>query len=258
MAEGDTIHRLAARMGAVLEGRVPEQILTPHPRHRLDRWPERLRGRAVDAVDARGKHLLVRFDGGLTLHSHLRMSGAWEIRRTGERWRRAATRAWLVLRCGGWDVVQFDGPLLELRSERRTRADPRLAALGPDILGERFDADRFLARLRRDDPSRPIGDALLNQRTVAGIGNVWKAEACFAVGIDPWRALADVGDEEALALARFARERMGAAAHGGRPARPGAVYGRAGRPCPRCGALIRSRGQGEGNRLTYWCPSCQS
>jgi endonuclease-8 len=255
--EGDTIHRAAARMRPVLEGRVPEEILTPQSRHRFDRWPERLAGRPIVRVEAHGKHLFVRFEGGLTLHSHLRMTGAWQVRRAGERWRRARGRAWLVLRSGDWEVVQFDGPVLELRSDRRLRSDPRLAGLGPDVLGERFPEPAFLARLRADDPARPVGDALMNQRTVAGIGNLWKAESCFAAGIDPWRALGELRDEEALALVRLARERMRAALRNEPGARPRAVYGRAGLPCRRCGATIRRSGQWENNRTTYWCPGCQ-
>jgi endonuclease-8 len=258
MPEGDTIHHAANRIRAAIHGKVPEEILTPHPRHHKDRWAERLAGRAVRSVDAHGKHLFLRFDGDLTLHSHLRMTGAWRVQRQGERWRRARHRAWLVLRAGALEVVQFDGPVLELIPDSRTRTDPRLAELGQDVIGEHFDTDAFLRRLRADDHTRSIGDALLNQRTVAGIGNVWKAETCFALGIDPWRALADVSDEEALALLAFARERMAVSAAGdGFSARPSAVYRRAGLPCQRCAATIRQRGQGENNRLTFWCPGCQ-
>jgi endonuclease-8 len=256
--EGDTIHHAARRIRAVLEQRVPEEIRTPQPRHRADRWPERLAGRAVRAVDAHGKHLFLRFDGNLTLHSHLRMSGSWSVHREGERWQRSQRRAWLVLRAAGFEVVQFDGPVLELMADHRTRSDPRLAALGPDVLGEDFDRDTFLRRLRADDPTRPIGDALLDQRTVAGIGNLWKSEACFAAGIDPWRPLADVRDEEALAVVAFAREHMPQSARDGFIARPSSVYRRAGRPCPRCGTPIRQKGQWEDNRLTFWCPACQT
>jgi endonuclease-8 len=227
MPEGDTIHHAAGLIRQALQGRVPEEILTPHPRHRADRWPERLAGREVRAVDAHGKHLFVRFAGNLTLHSHLRMTGAWGIYREGQRWRRARRRAWLILRAEGWEVVEFDGPLLELRSESRMRSDPRLVRLGQDVLGESFDLQRFICRLRSDDPARPIGDALLDQHTVAGIGNVWKAELCFATGIDPWRPLALIADEEASSLATLARERMRESARDGFSARPRAVYGRA-------------------------------
>jgi endonuclease VIII len=258
MPEGDTIHHAATRIRAVLDGNVPDEILTPHPRHRGERWAERLSGRAVRAVDAHGKHLFIRFEGDLTLHSHLRMTGAWGVHRAGARWRRARRRAWLLLRHDGWEAVEFDGPVLELMPDSRTRTDPRLAALGQDVLGASFHMEPFLRRLRADDPARPIGDALLDQRTVAGIGNVWKAEACFAAGIDPWRPLSDVRDEEAIGVVSFAREHMRISAREGSNARPRSVYGQAGRPCPRCGTPIRGGGQWESNRLTFWCPGCQS
>ena len=257
MPEGDTIHHAAARIRAALESRVPDEILTPHPRHRGARWAERLAGRAVRAVDVHGKHLFVRFEGELTLHSHLGMTGAWGVHREGERWARARRRAWLIVRAPPFEVVEFDGPVLELLPDARTRSDPRLASLGPDVLGEDFDLELFLSRLREDDPARPIGDALLNQRTVAGIGNAWKAESCFAVGVDPWRRLGEVRDEEAVALVSHARERMRESARDGFAARPRAVYRRAGRPCPRCGTPIRRREQWENSRVTFWCPGCQ-
>ena len=187
MPEGDTIHSAARRIRAVLVGSAIEEIETPQPRHALDRWPERLGGRAVRAVDARGKHLFIRFDGDLTLHSHLRMRGRWSVYRRGERWRRSPRRAWLVLRTREHEVVQFDGPVLELMTDSRTRFDQRIAALGPDLLAEDFDERRFLRRLREDDQTRGIGDALLDQRNLAGVGNMWKSEGCFLAGVDPWR-----------------------------------------------------------------------
>jgi endonuclease-8 len=257
MPEGDTIHYAANRIRPVLEGKVPNEILTPQQRHDSDRWPQRLAGRAVRQVQAHGKHLFLRFEDDLTLHSHLRMTGAWGVYRAGERWKRAPRRAWLVIRAAGREVVEFDGPVLELMSESRTRFDQRLVALGPDILGDDFDERAFLRRLREDDPTRPIGDALLDQRTLAGIGNLWKAEACFGAGIDPWRQAGQVDDEETLAVVGFARERMVQSAREGFQARPRAVYKRAGLPCPRCGTQIRQRGQGDDNRLTFWCPGCQ-
>jgi endonuclease VIII len=256
--EGDTIHHAASRIRPLLAGRVPEEIATPHPRFARERWPERLCGRAVEAVDALGKHLLLRFEGGLVVHSHLRMSGSWATYAAGRPWRRARSRAWLVLRARDADVVQFDGPVLELMTAARARADPRLARLGPDILAPELDEQRFLRRLREDDPTRPIGDALLDQRTLAGIGNVWKCEGCFAAGIDPWRPAASVSDEEALAIVRATRPRMQRSAREGYQKRFEAVYDREGRPCPRCGAPILRRGQWEDNRPTYWCASCQT
>ncbi|HEX8066557.1 MAG TPA: DNA-formamidopyrimidine glycosylase family protein [Thermoleophilaceae bacterium] len=261
MPEGDAIHAAARRVGAALVGRPIESIETPQPRHALDRWPERLAGRAVRSVDARGKHLFLRFEGGLALHSHLRMEGRWAVFRRGERWYRSPRRAWLVIRTPEHEVVQFDGPVLELMTDGRTRFDRRIAALGPDVLDDDLDTAGFLRRLRSDDPTRGVGDALLDQRNLAGVGNMWKSEACFLAGLDPWRRLADVTDEEALRAVEAVRPLMRESVERrGRGERKGErwVYNRAGRPCRRCGTTVRARGQGDDNRTTYWCPSCQS
>ncbi len=272
MPEGDTIHSAARRVGAALVGREILAIETPQPRHRLDRWPERLAGRAVRSVDAHGKHLLVRFEGDLTLHSHLRMGGAWRVYRRGERWRRSPRRAWLIVRTPDHEVVQFDGPVLELMTEGRTRFDAQLAALGPDVLGPALDEGELLRRLRDDDPTRAIGDALLDQHNVAGIGNVWKSEGCHLAKVDPWRPLSRVSDEDVLAIVHGVRPLMRRSVDRGgrietyRPEgerrsagreRPTWVYGRGGLPCRTCATKIRFRGQGDDNRTTYWCPTCQ-
>jgi endonuclease VIII len=256
--EGDTIAWAAHRMRPVLEGVVPDAMATPQPRHRMDRWPERLAGRAVRAIDTHGKHLFLRFEGDLTLHSHLRMTGGWGVYAHGRRWRRSPRRAWLVITAGDRDVVEFDGPVLELLTESRTRFDRRLALLGPDVLAETFDGDAFLRRLRADDPTRGIGDAILDQRLIAGIGNMWKAEACWGAEVDPWRPVRDVSDDEALAIVAAVRPRMQASAVKGPREHSGhAVYNRPGRPCPRCGGRVQARGQGDDNRTTFWCPGCQ-
>jgi endonuclease-8 len=256
MPEGDTIHHAAGRIRPILEGRTPEQIRTPQRRHAMERWGDLLAQRSVQAVEAHGKHLLLRFEGDLVLHSHLGMTGTWAAYERGQRWRQAASRAWLVMRCAGHEVVQFGGPTLELMSGRRARHDPRLACLGPDILGERFDEAAALRRLRGADSTRSVGDALLDQRALAGIGNIWKSESCFAAGIDPWRAVAETSDCELLEIVRFARREMRVSAVAGF-ARPRAVYRRAGEPCPRCAEPVLARGQGDQNRRTYWCPACQ-
>ena len=223
MPEGDTIRWAANRIRPVLEGRIPDEIQAPQPRHALDRWPERLAGRTVTRVEPYGKHLFLRFEGGLALHSHLRMTGAWSVYPVGQRWRRSRGRAWIVLRAGDREIVEFDGPVLELMTDGRTRFDQRLAALGPDVLADELDTTRYLRRLRGDDPTRGIGDALLDQRTIAGIGNMWKSEGCWEAGIDPWRAVGEVSDAEATAIIE----------------------------------LVRPRGQGDDNRTTFWCPGCQ-
>ena len=256
MPEGDTIHYAANRIRPVLEGHVPDAIATPHPRFGRDRWPERLRGRAVRSVDAHGKHLFLRFDGErLVLHSHLRMTGKWRVRDAS--WP-VPRNAWLVIRRDAKVVAQLNGPVLELMTAGRARLDQRIAGLGPDILAPELDAVAFLRRLRADDPTRPIGDALLDQRIIAGIGNLWKAEGCFAAGIDPWRPAGRVSDDEVLAIVRATRPRMQQSARDGNQTRHKQIYGRAGMPCPRCGTRIRSRGQWEDGRTTYWCPSCQT
>jgi endonuclease-8 len=286
MPEGDTIHNAALRVGRALVGQEIRSIETPQPRHAVDRWPERLAGRAVRSVDARGKHLFVRFEGDLTLHSHLRMGGKWGVYERGRRWTRSARRAWLVIRTDDHDVVQFDGPVLELMTDSRTRFDQLLAGLGSDIVSDDFDERAYLARLREDDQTRAIGEALLDQRNVAGIGNIWKSEGCFMARIDPWRPTSDLSDDELLAIARATRPeirrsavrggptvtyRPETASAAGRPAqraqrrpddrdrRAGTwVYERAGLPCRVCATPILARGQGDDNRTTYWCPSCQT
>jgi endonuclease-8 len=254
--EGDTIHAAARRIREALVGSEIEEIETPQPRHALDRWPERLGGRAVREVDARGKHLFIRFEGELTLHSHLRMRGRWSVYRRGERWRRSPRRAWLVLRTREHEIVQFDGPVLELMTDSRTRFDQRIAALGPDLLSDEFDEQRFLRRLREDDQTRGVGEALLDQRNLAGIGNMWKSEGCFLAGVDPWRRLTAVSDDEVLAIVRGLRPLMRQSTEGG-GRENNWVFERTGRPCRRCGTRIRSRGQGDDNRTTFWCPACQ-
>jgi endonuclease-8 len=255
--EGDTIHSAARRVGAALVGKEIVSIETPQPRHALDRWPERLGGRAVRAVDARGKHLFIRFEGDLTLHSHLRMTGSWGVYRRGQRWRRSPRRAWLVIRTDDHEVVEFDGPVLELMTDSRTRFDRRLATLGPDLLAEDFAERDFVQRVRRDDQTRAVGDALLDQRNLAGIGNMWKAEGCFIAGVDPWRRLSAASDDELVSVVRAVRPLMIDSAAGRRPPRRW-VYDRAGLPCRRCDTPIRARGQGDDNRTTYWCPACQA
>ena len=188
MPEGDTIHYAANRMRPVLEGRVPDEIVTPQPRH-ATRPLARAARRAArsSAVDAHGKHLFLRFEGDLVIHSHLRMTGAWGDLPSGPALA-AARRGARGSCCARRDheVVQFDGPVLELMTESRTRFDRRLAgARARHPRPTSSTSARFLRRLREDDPTRPIGDALLDQRTIAGIGNLWKAEGCCDAGDRP-------------------------------------------------------------------------
>jgi endonuclease-8 len=252
--EGDSILWAATRLRPVLEGHVPDELVTPQPRHRLDRWPERLAGRPVEAVQTHGKHLFLVFEGGLVLHSHLGMVGSWRV--AGER--RNWPGAWLLLRRGEHWVAQLRGPRLELLTDGRRRFDQRLAALGPDLLAASFDGRLFLSRLRDDDPTRSFGEALVDQRNLAGIGNIWKSEACWEAGVDPRRPLSSVRDEDALAAVEAVRPLMLRSGTQGPRSVKLRVYGRAGRPCPRCGETLLARGLGDDNRTTYWCPRCQT
>lgn len=261
MPEGDTIHHAALRLRGVLLGGPLDRVRTPHPRTRPRGWETRLAGRTVTAVEARGKHLLISFDDESVIHSHLRMTGQWSVRETAGRAPargRSLRRAWLVLGRGAYDAVEFDGPLLDLRTATQVARDPRLRALGPDIcVAEAFDADEVVRRIRGGDPNAPVAEALLQQRYVAGIGNVWKSEGCHAAGIDPARPLGRTDDDELRAILAAIAPGIQRCAREGTRLRPKEVYGRSGRPCPRCGRLIAQRGLGDDNRTTYWCPGCQ-
>jgi endonuclease-8 len=241
--EGDTIHR-AARQLQSLVGEIVD-VETPHPRAAAGRIAERLDGRRLVSVQAVGKNLLLGFEGGLVLRSHLRMSGRWRVQRRGTP---LVGKPWLVLRGSERQAILWGGPVLELHRRHVER-------LGRDILAEPLDVDVLAASVRRADPGTAIGAALLDQRLVAGIGNVWKAESLWRARVSPWRRLAEVSDDELRAVLGEAARLMRASVEGGGEERR--VYRRAGRPCSRCGARIRSRGQGDDNRTAYWCPECQ-
>ena len=216
-----------------------------HPRAAATGVAERVNGRLLEAVEARGKNLLLRFEGGVVVRSHLRMSGRWQVRPRGAQ---LVGRPWLVLRGARHEAVLWNGPVLELDRARPLR-------LGPDILAVPPEVGAIVARLRGDDHAREVGEALLDQRLVAGIGNVWKAESLWEAKISPWRRLAETPDDDLRRVLEAAGRLMRARVEGGRP--PRRVYRRAGRPCARCGTPIRSAGQGEANRTAYWCPHCQ-
>lgn len=252
MAEGDTILRAAQRIEAALGGQ--ELAVKAGNRRGGGAQVDRLDGHRLERVEARGKHLLLGF-GDLVLHSHLGMSGSWQVCGHGERWRKPASRAWVVLSGETLAAIQFGGPTLRVLTVARLRSDPVLARLGPDILAPTFDLEVATQALR-SSPDRGLGDALLDQRLVAGIGNIFKSEACFAAGVDPWRPIAAHSDDELRAVLEAGRRLMQESVLSGRP-KP-AVYGRGGQPCPACGTRILARGQGDANRRTYWCPRCQA
>jgi len=246
--EGDTIWRTAAGVRERVGGRTVGAA-----------WPRRfetLVGRTLEAVDPVGKHLLMRFSGGWTLHSHMRMTGSWHLYRPGERWRRPRHLARAVLTFDDWEAVCFAAPVLELVREGRAAVQH----LGPDVLADDFPLDHVVARARSAGPV-PLGELLLDQRVCSGIGNVYKCETLWQLRLDPWRSSGELADDELSALfatARgYLRENVARAAPRSFGGRPGAVHGRRGRPCPRCGTRVQARLQGAEARVTYWCPACQ-
>jgi endonuclease VIII len=242
MPEGDALHRAAARLQPLVGERIEAE--SPHPRGAATGVARVVDGRVLERVEAVGKHLLLRFEGGVVLRSHLRMSGRWRLRPRGSALRGSP---WLVLRGGAWEATQWNGPVLALE-ERPVRA------LGPDLLAESTEVEDVVARLRTG-PTRLVGEALLDQRLVAGIGNMWLAEALWHARVSPWRRVEEVPDDELVAAVGWAREAMRASVRGVRPRRM--AYRRPGRPCPRCGTPIESLGLGEAKRRAYWCPRCQ-
>ncbi|WP_073946906.1 Fpg/Nei family DNA glycosylase [Streptomyces kebangsaanensis] len=260
MPEGDTVWRTARRLHDALAGKVLTRSDFRVPKYAtVD-----LTGRTVLDTISRGKHLLTRFEGGLTLHSHLLMEGAWKVYGTGERWRGGpAHQIRAVLGTDGRTAVGYRLQVLELL--RTTEEDRTVAHLGPDLLGPGWDPDLALANLLAD-PGRELGEALLDQRNLAGIGNIYKCELCFLLGVTPWLPVGALPADRAARLPALAKKLL--EANRDRVVRRTTglrgqdlfVYGRAPRPCLRCGTSVRAAGQGDGSqeRPTYWCPTCQS
>lgn len=242
MPEGDSLHRIAVRLQALVGERVEAE--SPHPRALATGVAAAVDGKVLERVEAVGKNLLLHFESGVTVRSHLRMSGRWRVEPRGSP---RTGRPWLVLRARALEAVQWNGPVLTLDTAPVQR-------LGPDLLAVADVAD-VAVRLRRADPARLLGEALLDQRLVAGIGNMWLAELLWQAHVSPWLPLGETTDAELDAALAWGRGAMRGAVAGSRPAR--AVYRRAGRPCPRCGTPISAHGLGDANRTAYWCSSCQ-
>jgi endonuclease-8 len=247
--EGDTIHRAARTLARAIGDKTITKLT-------CDAGGEDLVGHTITSVEAHGKHLLMRFDDGRTLHTHMQMDGSWHIYRPGEKWRRPSFAARVVIETADWLAVCFDAPLVEL-----VHGTPELVrSLGPDLLGDTFDMDAAISRVRAVD--LPIGEAIMRQQLVAGIGNVYKSELLFLERLDPF---VRVTDEEILraVLARaraLMLQNMSGNARTTRRRLTGSrvwVYGRSGKPCFTCGARIRMRRQGDAGRSTYYCPQCQ-
>jgi len=249
MSEGDTIHRAAIMLRSALEGK---RVLAARPQPL-----KRLAGTTVSAVEPVGKHLVIRFDNGLALHTHMRMRGAWHVYRPGEHWRRPAWQLKAALETAESVAVCFSAPTVELIRD----VAARVGHLGPDILAEDWSPSMAVARARQLD-GIAIGDVLLEQRVVAGIGNVYRCESLWSRRINPWNPTRELDDEALRDLFETARDAMRANIGGGVRRRfpgygMGAVHGRGGRPCPRCDTPISVRAMGEHARLVYWCPTCQ-
>ena len=265
MPEGDTIFRTASSLRRWIGGRTvtAAHSLLPAPNMAT------LVGTTCASVDAHGKHLLMRFTGAgpdLVLHTHMRMTGSWHVYSAGDTWKRPERQAKVVIECGERVAVCFNVPIVELTTDGtglRARHDA-VGHLGPDILSDPLDMNAIVSRVRSRPPETPLGELLLDQRVTAGIGNIYRCESLFVEGFNPWRRVHTIDDVQLSALITTAATLMRTAivAHGmerdfGRGSGQPWVYGRTGRPCHRCAALIRSRLQGVQARTAFWCPTCQ-
>lgn len=255
MAEGDSILRMSRRLDAALTGK-RVSVRTPGRRRPEGLAASALDGQVLERTESRGKHLLLHFENDLTLHSHLGMHGGWHVYRPGQRWRRSSSQAWISLAADDAEAVNFGGSFMRIGRRKRLLRDPRLVRLGPDVLAPEFRPAEAIARLRQTDPRTELGEAMLDQSLVAGIGNIFKSEGAFEARIDPNRPLESLADEEIADVLGATRELMLDAVESGR--QPKRIYRRAGEPCPRCGMRIQSRAQGDDARTTYWCPGCQT
>lgn len=274
MPEGDTIFRAARTLNRALAGQTVTRFETVLPQlSRVDQ-DSPITGRTVESVASQGKWMLMRFSGDLTLLTHMRMNGSWHIYRPGESWRRARSRMRIMIETADFVAVGFDVPVAEFHNSASLAQHPGLRRLGPDVLGETFDPAKAATRLR-ELGELPVGEALLRQSLVAGIGNVFKSEICFGCGINPFRQVSSLTDGELLSLTTRAQQYLranvtdpagdGIVTYSGfrrttRRADPDSrlwVYGRNNQPCRRCGRAIQSRKQGDAARVTFWCPYCQ-
>jgi len=241
--EGDAIYRAALRLQVLVGERLA--VEAPNPRAAVKNIAQRLDGRRLESVEAVGKNLFLRFEGGLTLRSHLKMKGRWRVQARGHE---HVGEPWLVLRGGAYEALLWHGPVLDLSDRAPLR-------IGPDILARRPDLEAMLANLRALPTQLRLGEALQVQRAVAGIGNMWMNEALFDARVSPWLALAAATDDELRTALGEAARLMRGSLDGARGRRR--VYRRKGRPCPRCGEVIRSWPLGDAARMAYWCPGCQ-
>ena len=273
MPEGDTIYRAAATLHRALAGHIVQRFESVFPALTRVHDDRPLIGRIVERVSSRGKHMLIEFSGGDILRTHMRMNGSWHIYRPGEKWQQPKRDMRIVIGTEQYEAVAFRVPVAEFIAPGAATRNRELRRLGPDLLGEEFDAAETARRLRAR-PATSVAEALLNQSVLAGIGNVYKSEVLFSCGVNPFTPVAHLEDGQIDGLLLTARRLLLANVTGrlapmttysgmrkttGRddPASRLWVYGRAGEPCRKCGTPIRLRKQGLDARLTYWCPKCQ-
>ncbi len=260
MPEGDTIFKTAAALRPLLVGKTITKASARQPGPQI----QRVIGSEVTAIEPLGKHMVIKFSNGLALHTHLRMNGTWHRYAPGERWRKPAWQARVVLEVPEHVVVCFNAPVAELMQDRAVALHPAMQQLGPDLLDTDFDAQEAFRRLRARGPME-IANALLDQQALAGIGNVFKSEILFLEGINPWTPVSALSDAQLKSILTTAERLLKHNIREGAPARittrdtgsPLWVYSRTSRPCLRCRTPIASRRQGPLNRTTYWCPTCQ-
>ena len=240
MPEGDTVFRAARTLNEALAGKIVTRFETVLPKlARVDDQTP-LRGRKVERVTASGKNLIIEFSGALVLRTHLRMNGSWHLYRAGERWRKRRDDMRLVIATEDFEAVGFNIPIAEFGE---------VPPHGPDLLGESFDIEDADRRIH-EHSDEEIGNVLLNQRVVAGIGNIWKSETLFVCGVNPFKRAGDCDAHSILKKARALLQRST------RERPRWMVYERGGQPCRKCGTRIERREQNL--RSTYWCPKCQT
>jgi endonuclease-8 len=275
MPEGDTIFRTARTLGRALAGKPVTVFRSTYPLLTRFNDDTPIAGQTVECVEARGKWLLIHFSGGGTLATHMLMSGSWHLYRHGERWQQPRFNMRIVIENSEFVAVGFKVPVAEMHTAQSLQRDRRIPRPDMDVLRPDFDSAETVERIARHGREE-IGDVLLHQEVLAGVGNVFKSEICFVTGINPFCKVSALKREQLQAAVAAAQKLVGAnvlvdsgdtiVTYGGRRRRtthetdPGAslwVYGRNGEPCRRCGERIRRRIQGPDARVTFWCQQCQ-
>ena len=266
MPEGDTIYRAAKTLHDAMAGQTVTRFETVIPPLARVDDEKPVAGRTIERILSAGKHLIFDFSGGLHLRTHMRMNGSWHIYRPGERWQRRRSDMRIVIETDSFVAVGFNVPVAEFLDDRALPRQEDLRKMGPDLLADDFDEGEAARRIRERADSE-IADVILNQRVLAGIGNVYKSEALFACGVNPFRKVREVTDPQIEKIVAVSRKLLRYNVQEGRNSRETTgsldasgrlwVYSRGGKPCRRCGTKIEFARQGRDARVTYWCPKCQ-